>query len=111
MEMRECPQNIAEIWQKLAKPEGGRIVYLILDGLGGLADYQQGGTELQMANTPNLDQLAGESSCGLLETVGPGVTAGSGPGHLALFGYNPLQYMIGRGILSALGIDFELEED
>lgn len=110
MEMRECPQNIADIWQKLAKSQGGKIVYLILDGLGGLTDYQRGGTELQMANTPNFDQLAGESSCGLLEIVGPGITSGSGPGHLALFGYDPLQYMIGRGILSALGIDFELEE-
>ncbi|MBA3612583.1 MAG: 2,3-bisphosphoglycerate-independent phosphoglycerate mutase [Nitrospirales bacterium] len=108
--MRDHPQDIAEIWQRLVTPDGGKIVYLILDGLGGLADRQRGGTELQVANTPNLDDLAGESSCGLLEIVGPGVTPGSGPGHLALFGYDPLRYMIGRGILSALGIDFDLQE-
>jgi 2,3-bisphosphoglycerate-independent phosphoglycerate mutase len=102
--------EVSDAWQTLAQPEGGRIVYLVMDGLGGLPDAKHGGTELQVANTPNLDQLAARSSCGLLEIVGPGITPGSGPGHLALFGYDPLTYSIGRGVLSALGIDFDLHE-
>ncbi|MFE4107172.1 2,3-bisphosphoglycerate-independent phosphoglycerate mutase [Almyronema epifaneia] len=101
--------DITEVWEDLAWNQGGKIVYLILDGVGGLPDPQRGGTELQVAETCNLDQLAKESSCGLLEIVGPGITPGSGPGHLALFGYDPLKYRIGRGVLSALGIDFDLQ--
>jgi 2,3-bisphosphoglycerate-independent phosphoglycerate mutase len=89
---------------------GGRIAYLILDGVGGLPNPVTGKTELQTAHTPHLDSLAKISSCGLLEIVGPGITPGSGPGHLAIFGYDPLRYTLGRGILSALGIDFDLKE-
>ncbi|MGE0822139.1 MAG: 2,3-bisphosphoglycerate-independent phosphoglycerate mutase [Candidatus Binatia bacterium] len=103
--------DIAKIWQSLLSREGGgRIVYIVLDGVGGLPDLQRGGTELQVARTPHLDQLAREADCGLLEIVGPGITPGSGPGHLALFGYDPFHYLLGRGVLSALGIDFELRE-
>ncbi|RZM78719.1 2,3-bisphosphoglycerate-independent phosphoglycerate mutase [Leptolyngbya iicbica] len=101
--------DITEIWEDLAWDQGGRIVYLVLDGLGGIPHPDHHLTELQAANTPNLDALAKESSCGLLEIVGPGITPGSGPGHLTLFGYDPLKYRIGRGVLSALGIDFELQ--
>ncbi|NJL87003.1 MAG: 2,3-bisphosphoglycerate-independent phosphoglycerate mutase [Leptolyngbyaceae cyanobacterium SM1_1_3] len=101
--------DITKIWEDLVWEEGGKIVYLILDGLGGLPDAERGGTELQVADTHNFDQLAKESSCGLLEIVGPGITPGSGPGHLALFGYDPLHYRVGRGVLSALGIDFDLQ--
>jgi 2,3-bisphosphoglycerate-independent phosphoglycerate mutase len=100
--------DITDIWTELATP-GGRIVYLIMDGLGGLPAPTSGRTALDTAETPNLDELAGDSSCGLLEIVGPGITPGSGPGHLALFGYEPLRWRIGRGVLSALGIDFSLE--
>ena len=102
--------DISKVWETLVQPEGGTIVYLVLDGLGGLPDPERGQTELQVAHTPHLDQLAAQSSCGLLDIVGPGITPGSGPGHLALFGYDPLIYAIGRGILSALGIDFALQE-
>lgn len=102
--------EISEAWQVLAQPEGGTIVYLVMDGLGGLADAEHGGTELQVAHIPNLDALAARSSCGVLDIVGPGITPGSGPGHLALFGYDPFTYSIGRGVLAALGIDFDLQE-
>ncbi|MGF1491211.1 MAG: 2,3-bisphosphoglycerate-independent phosphoglycerate mutase [Microcoleaceae cyanobacterium] len=101
--------DISVVWEKLAWDQGGKIVYVVLDGVGGLPNAERGGTELQVAQTPNLDQIAKSSSCGLLEIVGPGITPGSGPGHLALFGYNPLYYNVGRGILSALGIEFDLQ--
>ncbi|WP_036481556.1 2,3-bisphosphoglycerate-independent phosphoglycerate mutase [Myxosarcina sp. GI1] len=104
------PLDISEIWEKLAIPRGGKIIYVVLDGVGGLPDISRGGTELQVAQTPNLDALAKQSSCGLLEIVGPGITPGSGPGHLTLFGYHPLRYSLGRGVLSAMGIDLELQE-
>ncbi|MGF1481314.1 MAG: 2,3-bisphosphoglycerate-independent phosphoglycerate mutase [Cyanophyceae cyanobacterium] len=101
--------DITEIWEDLAIPRGGKIIYVVLDGVGGISAPQQGGTELQAAQTPHLDELAKRSSCGLLEIVGPGITPGSGPGHLTLFGYHPLKYRLGRGVLSALGIDFDLQ--
>lgn len=80
----------------------------MVDGLGGLPDPGRGGTELQVAVTPNFDRLARISTCGLRETVGLGITPGSGPGHLSLFGYDPLTYQVGRGVLAVLGIGFNL---
>src|SRR5436189_1095467 len=78
-----------------------------MDGLGGFADAEHG-TELEEAATPNLDRLAAEGITGLVEPVGPGITPGSGPGHLGLFGYDPEEFELGRGALSAAGLEFAL---
>ena len=96
-ELRDCYTNTPS-----------KIVLLVADGLGGLAHPDTGKSELETAHTPNLDALAQESACGLTTPVLPGVAPGSGPGHLALFGYDPLKHQIGRGALEALGIEVDL---
>jgi 2,3-bisphosphoglycerate-independent phosphoglycerate mutase len=93
----------------LIERSGGRIVLLVMDGLGGLPDTQTGLTELETAATPNLDRIARTAALGLLQPAGAGVTPGSGPGHLGLFGYDPVKWNIGRGVLSALGVGFDLK--
>lgn len=98
-----------DLMRELSVPTESKIVMLILDGLGGLPDGN-GKTELEAANTPNLDRLAAASDLGLSLPVAAGVSPGSGPGHLALFGYNPIEFPVGRGVLSALGVGFELEQ-
>lgn len=95
--------------RKLIQANQSKIVFLVMDGLGGLPQEQDGQTELEAAHTPNLDRLAARGICGLHQPVATGITSGSGPGHLALFGYDPFTYQIGRGVLSALGIDFDLQ--
>jgi 2,3-bisphosphoglycerate-independent phosphoglycerate mutase len=85
-----------------------KIVFLILDGVGGLPMEVGGPTELEAAHTPNLDSLAAQGICGLHDPIGPGITPGSGPSHLAVFGYDPRRFLIGRGVLEATGIDFPL---
>jgi 2,3-bisphosphoglycerate-independent phosphoglycerate mutase len=90
-------------------PAPTKIVMLIMDGLGGLPQKPGGKTELETAVKPNLNNLAAQAELGLTVPVGPGITAGSGPGHLAIFGYDPIEYEIGRGALEALGVDFDLD--
>jgi 2,3-bisphosphoglycerate-independent phosphoglycerate mutase len=98
--------NIHDLVRELREPAGTKIVLLVADGLGGLPITPGGKTELETAVTPNLDALVRDGVCGLSVPVLPGITPGSGPGHLGLFGYDPLEYRIGRGILEALGINF-----
>ena len=86
-----------------------KMVLLVADGLGGLAHPDTGKSELETTNIPNLDALAQKSACGVTTPVLPGVAPGSGPGHLALFGYDPLKHQIGRGALEALGIEVDLQ--
>jgi 2,3-bisphosphoglycerate-independent phosphoglycerate mutase len=98
-----------EFIRKLVIPAETKIVFLVMDGVGGLPLEPGGPTELEAARTPNLDALAQKSVSGCTAPVGAGITPGSGPGHLALFGYDPCRYIIGRGVLEALGIDFNLQ--
>jgi len=93
---------------EMARPEGKKALLLVMDGLGGYRTAERG-SELTEASTPNLDRLASEGSLGLHDPVTRGITPGSGAGHLGLFGYDPLEYEIGRGALSAAGIGFELQ--
>ncbi|MBN1202655.1 MAG: 2,3-bisphosphoglycerate-independent phosphoglycerate mutase [Anaerolineae bacterium] len=93
-----------DLMRRLTLDTGGKILLLVMDGVGGLPREQGGPTELEAAHTPNLDRLAREGSCGLSIPVTRGVAPGSGPAHLALFGYDPLVYEIGRGVLEATGI-------
>lgn len=99
-----------ELYSQLARPAEGRILLLVLDGLGDLRTATQPETALEKAATPNLDALARRASLGRTLPVAYGVTPGSGPGHLALFGYDPLskEADIGRGALEALGMDLDV---
>jgi 2,3-bisphosphoglycerate-independent phosphoglycerate mutase len=97
-----------DVIRSLAVGGSTKIVLLSADGLGGFPDPATDRSELETARIPHLDALARRGSCGLLRHVGPGITPGSGPGHLGLFGYEPQRYPVGRGVLEALGIDFAL---
>jgi 2,3-bisphosphoglycerate-independent phosphoglycerate mutase len=98
-----------DVLKSLVKQADTKIVLLLLDGLGGLPQELDGLTELETADTPNMDRLAVEGICGLHQPIGPGIIPGSGPAHIGVFGYDPLLYQVGRGTLEALGIDFPLQ--
>jgi len=100
-----------ELMRELTLKSDSKIVMLVLDGLGGMPRQPGGPTELEFARTPNLDRLASDSMLGLSIPIGKGITPGSGPGHMALFGYDPVKFLIGRGVLEALGIGFALTPD
>src|ERR1700738_783362 len=97
-----------ELMTELSVKPPSKVVLFVLGGRGVLPRPDTGLTELATAMTPNLDALARESICGLSIPIAPGITPGSGPAHLALFGYAPLAGNVGRGVLSALGIGFPL---
>lgn len=95
-----------ELIKPLIQKNNSKIILVVLDGLGGLP--VDGRTEIEAARTPNLDALAARSACGLHVPVAYGITPGSGPGHLGLFGYDPIECMIGRGVLEAIGLGLEV---
>jgi 2,3-bisphosphoglycerate-independent phosphoglycerate mutase len=101
--------NTEELMKSISTTGRAKMLMLIIDGLGGLP--LNGKTELEQSHIPNIDKLASKSICGLVDAISPGITPGSGPSHLALFGYDPMKYQIGRGVLEALGIEIELNED
>jgi 2,3-bisphosphoglycerate-independent phosphoglycerate mutase len=101
--------DLHDLMRSLQTPNNSKIVMLVADGLGGLAMEPGGKTELETAHTPNLDRLAQRGVQGGSIPVKPGISPGSGPGHLALFGYDPLRFLIGRGALEATGIGLQLQ--
>src|SRR5712675_1813128 len=101
--------NLDALYSELTLKTNAKLVLLVLDGLGDLATREQGNaTPLEAAATPNLDALAKDSAQGRMIPVAPGITPGSGPGHLALFGYDPLEFQVGRGVIEALGLGLEV---
>ena len=103
MDFHELIQNL--------KTDGNKIIMVVSDGIGGLPLQPGGPTELEAAHTPNLDALATKGVLGMSQPILPGITPGSGPGHLGLFGYDPLKFQIGRGVLEAAGIAFPVGPD
>jgi len=102
--------NLDTLYSELTLQTNAKLALVVLDGLGDVATNAQGRlTPLEAARTPNLDALvAAGCAQGRMIPVAPGITPGSGPGHLALFGYDPLEYQVGRGVIEALGLGVEL---
>src|SRR6187399_898400 len=102
--------NLDELYSELTLKPNAKMALIVLDGLGDIATREQGYlTPLEAARTPNLDALAKDSAQGRMIPVAPGITPGSGPGHLGLFGYDPLEFQVGRGVIEALGLGLELK--
>src|ERR1700744_6630832 len=102
--------NLDSLYSELTLKTKTKMVLLVLDGLGDLATREQGFmTPLEAAQTPNLDALSKTGAQGRMIHVAPGITPGSGPGHLGLFGYDPLEFQVGRGVIEALGLGVELK--
>src|SRR5271168_2963774 len=102
--------NLDALYSELTLKTKAKLVLVVLDGLGDIATNEQGYlTPLEAATTPNLDALAKDSAQGRMIPVAPGITPGSGPGHLGLFGYDPLEFEVGRGVIEALGLGLELK--
>ena len=102
--------NLDALYSELTLKTKAKLALVVLDGVGDIALKENNYlTPLEAANTPNLDQLAKDSAQGRLIPVAPGITPGSGPGHLGLFGYDPLEFQVGRGVIEALGLGLELQ--
>src|SRR5215217_872211 len=102
--------NLDSLYSELTLKTNAKLVLIVLDGVGDVATREQGYlTPLEAARTPNLDALCKLSAQGRLIPVAPGITPGSGPGHLGLFGYDPLEFQVGRGVIEALGLGVELK--
>src|SRR5437763_10149039 len=102
--------NLDSLYSELTLKPSRKLALIVLDGLGDLATREQGYlTPLEAASTPNLDALSKDSAQGRMIPVAPGITPGSGPGHLGLFGYDPIQFQVGRGVIEALGLGLELK--
>src|SRR5881394_2531983 len=102
--------NLDALYSELTLKTKSKLALLVMDGLGDVATREQGYvTPLEAARTPNLDALARDSAQGRMIPVAPGITPGSGPGHLGLFGYDPLEFQVGRGVIEALGLGIELK--
>src|SRR5271154_5329132 len=101
--------NLDAQYSELTLKTKAKLVLVVLDGLGDIATREQNYlTPLEAANTPNLDKIAKDSAQGRMIPVAPGITPGSGPGHLGLFGYDPLEYEVGRGVIEAIGLGIDL---
>jgi 2,3-bisphosphoglycerate-independent phosphoglycerate mutase len=102
--------NLDAVYQKLQITNESKLVLVVMDGLGDIAtESTKFKTPLEAAKTPNLDKLAKRSALGRMIPVAPGITPGSGPGHLGLFGYDPLEFDVGRGVIEALGLGLDLK--
>src|SRR3974390_1786109 len=106
----ETNMNLDTLYSELTLKPTGKLALVVLDGLGDVATREQGYlTPLEAASTPNMDALAKDSAQGRMIPVAPGITPGSGPGHLGLFGYDPLEFEVGGGVIEALGLGLELK--